>query len=219
MISGHDPAPTASLSPRSHLIQEFVETEHAYMAALAAMERCFVEVACDSCALAAALFANILELAAFERGFVRKLAAIETRHFEDGVGTLFADNELRFNVYFPFCEAFEAASAVLLANANYLRNYAHILAFHELQSYLIKPVQRLMKYPQLLNELVKHACADGRDTTLLFEGIDAIRRVTSALNETKRETENMRLKQEFLDHLVDYQACGEVACEAAHTHI
>ncbi|KAJ3250373.1 hypothetical protein HDU77_006727, partial [Chytriomyces hyalinus] len=107
--------------------------------------------------------------------------------------------EPSFDVFFPFCENYERATSFALANANMLKEFAPIIALHELQAYLIRPVQRLMKYPQLLNELVK--LSDSDEITLLKAGLDAIRRVTAKLNESKREDENRRLRQDLLQNL------------------
>ncbi len=56
----------------------------------------------------------------------------------------------------------------------------------DLASFLIKPLQRITKYPLLLNELLKELPQDNPDVPKIIEAKTAIERLVNATNETKR---------------------------------
>ncbi|XP_070565083.1 rho guanine nucleotide exchange factor 38-like isoform X2 [Ptychodera flava] len=56
----------------------------------------------------------------------------------------------------------------------------------DLASFLIKPVQRILKYPLLLNELIKVTEEDHADKSNLLKAINTMTDVATAINEFKR---------------------------------
>jgi cell division control protein 24 len=75
-----------------------------------------------------------------------------------------------------------------------------------LQSYLIKPVQRVCKYPLLLQELIKLTDAGTYPFyDELKEGLEAIKRVTERVNEQKRREENELMKNDLADRMEDWK--------------
>jgi cell division control protein 24 len=67
----------------------------------------------------------------------------------------------------------------------------------QLPSYLIKPVQRICKYPLLLQEMIKNSDKDMPNYTELTEGLAAIKRVADRVNETRRKVENQMLVKDL----------------------
>eukprot|EP00010_Vexillifera_abyssalis_P004671 CAMPEP_0201561612 /NCGR_PEP_ID=MMETSP0173_2-20130828/78888_1 /ASSEMBLY_ACC=CAM_ASM_000268 /TAXON_ID=218659 /ORGANISM="Vexillifera sp., Strain DIVA3 564/2" /LENGTH=673 /DNA_ID=CAMNT_0047976125 /DNA_START=816 /DNA_END=2837 /DNA_ORIENTATION=- len=61
-----------------------------------------------------------------------------------------------------------------------------------LMSFLIKPVQRLCKYPLLLRELIKNTPADHPDYAPLNEAMKLTQSLVDEVNSSKREAENVR---------------------------
>ncbi|KAG1217402.1 hypothetical protein G6F35_009191 [Rhizopus arrhizus] len=61
---------------------------------------------------------------------------------------------------------------------------------YELPAMLIKPIQRVCKYPLLLQQLIKSTPEDWPYAEENKEGLEAIQRVTKKVNETKRIQEN-----------------------------
>jgi guanine nucleotide exchange factor for Rho/Rac/Cdc42-like GTPase family protein len=59
----------------------------------------------------------------------------------------------------------------------------------DLGSFLIKPVQRILKYPLLLRELVKNTPDDHPDRLRLDEALAAMSDVAQSINEEKRNAE------------------------------
>ena len=58
-------------------------------------------------------------------------------------------------------------------------------------SYLIKPVQRICKYPLFLRELIKHTEESNEEYEKLVTVMASLGTVVEAINETKREADNM----------------------------
>eukprot|EP01086_Lenisia_limosa_P006836 TRINITY_DN26005_c0_g1_i1.p1 TRINITY_DN26005_c0_g1~~TRINITY_DN26005_c0_g1_i1.p1 ORF type:complete len:304 (+),score=45.25 TRINITY_DN26005_c0_g1_i1:33-914(+) len=61
----------------------------------------------------------------------------------------------------------------------------------ELKDFLIKPVQRVCKYPLLLRELLKATNEDHPDYFNLTEGLNKIRKTVDMINERHRERQNL----------------------------
>jgi len=61
-----------------------------------------------------------------------------------------------------------------------------------LNSYLIKPVQRITKYPLLLKELVACTLTTDQDYANLDRALSRIKLIVEEINEKKRETESMQ---------------------------
>ncbi|XP_023239401.1 dynamin-binding protein-like [Centruroides sculpturatus] len=74
--------------------------------------------------------------------------------------------------------------------SNYLKHGVEIIQRQtncfDLRSILIKPVQRILKYPLLLNELVKCTEDSHLDKKLLSKAVDLMTDVATAINEFKR---------------------------------
>ena len=61
------------------------------------------------------------------------------------------------------------------------------IACFNLESILIKPVQRILKYPLILNELLKSTDEDHCDKTDLREAVTLMSDIAAFINETKRK--------------------------------
>jgi len=69
---------------------------------------------------------------------------------------------------------------------------------NQIPSYLIRPVQRICKYPLLLERLYKHDLKENHPyADELLEGLEAIKRVVNRTNETKRKDENSKKVNEL----------------------
>ena len=85
-------------------------------------------------------------------------------------------------------------SAVLDASQNHTHNECFEFLFNcrsetqawDLQSLLIKPVQRVLKYPLLLDKLVASTSAKHPDHTAVHNARDAISQVAQDINEVKK---------------------------------
>ena len=61
------------------------------------------------------------------------------------------------------------------------------IACFNLESILIKPVQRILKYPLILNELLKNTDDDHCDKSQLREAVTLMSDIAAFINETKRK--------------------------------
>ena len=69
--------------------------------------------------------------------------------------------------------------------ANCFSNYPQVACFN-MGSILIKPVQRILRYPLLLNELLKCTEAEHADRADLARARDIMTDVAAFINESKR---------------------------------
>ncbi|KAJ3107852.1 hypothetical protein HDU96_007763 [Phlyctochytrium bullatum] len=195
---------------RSKLINELIDTERKYindLEVLHSFEREALHQNILSRDEAVSLFANLDMLLDFQRRF---LIAMETTLSlptnEQRIGQLFLVNEDSFSVYHAFCANYMFGTTFALQESERLSKLSHLIAPHMIQSYLIKPVQRVCKYPLLLNELVKLS----ENTSYpyvdeLKEGHEAIKRVTERVNEMKRVEENRQMKNELTEKMEDWK--------------
>ncbi|KAJ3383673.1 hypothetical protein HDU92_004015 [Lobulomyces angularis] len=148
------------------------------------------------------LFANLSELLDFQRNFLLRMEGILSTE-NPKIGSLFAQHEQSFKVYEKFCANYKTASKLVLSETTNLQRLSHMIEpSYGLPSYLIKPIQRICKYPLLLKELIKYS-EDQKKEILddLIEGEEAIKRVTHQVNEQKRLEENQDTKNYLKNNL------------------
>jgi cell division control protein 24 len=97
------------------------------------------------------MFANLPELLDFQRRFLFSLEAILAfPQNEQNIGSIFVQYEEGFQVYNAMCASYSNAINVAVENADRLAGIGNIDAAKGLQGYLIKPVQRICRYPLIL---------------------------------------------------------------------
>ncbi|KAF9050182.1 hypothetical protein BJ165DRAFT_1609153 [Panaeolus papilionaceus] len=186
----------AQENARNNVIKEMVETERKYVQDLEIMQK-------YSNALSQAnimdqdtihlLFPNLNKLLNFQRKFLIRLeSAAELPWQEQRWGQLFLDSEDEFVVYEPYCANYTNATEIMLANEQNLTPLNHLINVKgELPGLLIKPVQRICKYPLLLDQLLKACSAETyRHHDELKRGSEASKRITDKINEAQRRAEN-----------------------------
>lgn len=116
-----------------------------------------------------------------------------------------------FSVYDLFCANYAHALHHINDERSALAALAQIPAAqsryleptYELPTYLIKPVQRICKYPLLLEQLLKHTPELERAD--LIDALTIIRRITDRVNETRRAQENEQLVQNLESRVEDWK--------------
>ncbi|KAI7850997.1 hypothetical protein BDC45DRAFT_608350 [Circinella umbellata] len=81
---------------------------------------------------------------------------------------------------------------------------------YELPSLLIKPVQRVCKYPLLLQQLMNYTSSDWPHYDDLQRGLEAMERVASKVNETRRLQENKQRVKELKERVLDWKTITNV---------
>eukprot|EP00039_Didymoeca_costata_P009788 m.130428 g.130428 ORF g.130428 m.130428 type:complete len:981 (-) comp14603_c0_seq5:83-3025(-) len=150
------------------------------------------------------LFGNLADVAKLARRFHNALLEQQDRSEEEQtIGALFLQytEEIR-EVYVKYCVNYESANVLL--NEKYYTHaptkeyldglHARLQAeinstAPDLNNFLIKPVQRIMKYPLLLKELGKETDASQDDRKNLDKATEEMGKVALAINEGKRTQE------------------------------
>lgn len=145
------------------------------------------------------LFGNLNTLVDFQRRFLIQLEEIGERPGEEqNFGSLFKLQEKQFTVYEPYCSNYFSAQYLVQQETPKLQKLADILnPEYELPSMLIKPVQRICKYPLLLHQLIKATNSDWPHFEEMQQGLDAVKRITERVNETQRKHENIKIVDEL----------------------
>ncbi|KAI8837323.1 hypothetical protein BC829DRAFT_447662 [Chytridium lagenaria] len=195
---------------RSKLINEMIDTERKYINDLESLQN-YKKEAINQNVLtkdeAYSLFANLDELLDFQRRFLIAMeSTLSLPANEQRIGQLFSLNEDYFSVYIAFCGNYNFATTFILHETERFMKLTNMIAPIMLQSYFIKPVQRVCRYPLLLQELVKLS----QNTSYpyldeLKEGLDSIKRVTERVNEQNRMEENRQMKNELYDKVEDWK--------------
>ncbi|XP_041354996.1 protein still life, isoforms C/SIF type 2-like isoform X2 [Gigantopelta aegis] len=192
------------------VIMELIETERAYVKDLnCLMERYLVPLQ-DETFLTSdeinQLFGNIQEIVPFQRQFLISLEeAIELesdfftttdpkqfRRVLFSIGGSFLYYANHFKVYSSFCASHSRSQKVLNIDANEeLKNFLRARNPKQqhsatLESFLIKPIQRILKYPLLLHQLCQLAQPDTDEHHHLTEALRGMEAVAEHINEMQK---------------------------------
>jgi cell division control protein 24 len=103
------------------------------------------------------------------------------------------------------CANYNSAIKLVLENEAILSGIGSIDP-KSLQAYLIKPVQRICRYPMILKEIIKLTNPEEYQYyDELLEARDAVGRVTERVNEVQRMEENRLLKISLNSMVEDWQ--------------
>ncbi|KAF9352708.1 hypothetical protein BGX34_012019 [Mortierella sp. NVP85] len=202
--------PAKPTDKRAKVVNEILETERSYVQDLENLQAYMRALQADGAVVSPEMihliFGNLNALVDFQRRF---LIAVETNAAlppqEQNFGQVFLQHEEAFAVYEPFCANVKGASALVVQEYEKLQKMNHILdAQHGINSNLIKPVQRICKYPLLMHELIKLTDSEHPHYQGLLEGEACIKRVAEKVNETNRRQENQEIAM-ALQHQVAWK--------------
>ncbi|XP_034237865.1 protein still life, isoform SIF type 1 isoform X3 [Thrips palmi] len=193
------------------VVLELVETERTYVKHLNNLLENYLEPLKKETFLSLAeinaLFGNIQEIVTFQRQFLHNLdEAIEMEpdflkfdhpnQFKNvlfSVGSAFLYYVNHFKLYSSFCASHSKAQKVLhpnegnqalrefLATRNPRQQHSSTL-----ESYLIKPIQRILKYPLLLQQLRNLTDPQSEQHVHLVEALKGMEKVAEHINEMQR---------------------------------
>ncbi|KAL0574703.1 Guanine nucleotide exchange factor for Cdc42p [Marasmius crinis-equi] len=187
---------SARENARNNIVREIVETERKYVQDLEIMQKYATALAQSNIIdqdTIHFLFPNLNKLLNFQRKFLIRLESTAELPWPDQRwGQHFLESEEEFVVYEPYCANYTAASELMLTNEQSLSALNHLINVKgELPAFLIKPVQRICKYPLLLDSLIKASSdEDYPHLAELKEGSEAAKRITDKINEAQRQAEN-----------------------------
>uniref|UniRef100_A0A4W5QIH4 MCF.2 cell line derived transforming sequence a n=1 Tax=Hucho hucho TaxID=62062 RepID=A0A4W5QIH4_9TELE len=188
-----------ALCLHSHVMRELIETERVYVEELLSVLLGY-RGEMENPALAGllppilrskrnVLFGNMPEIYNFHsRVFLHDLeGCLET---PEGVGACFLERKENFQVYECYCQNKPRSESLW-------RQFSHCAFFQECQkklehklgldSYLLKPVQRLTKYQLLLKELLKYSAGGCEGTSELQAALAAMLHLLKSVNDSMHQ--------------------------------
>uniref|UniRef100_A0A8C5R4N6 Pleckstrin homology and RhoGEF domain containing G3 n=1 Tax=Leptobrachium leishanense TaxID=445787 RepID=A0A8C5R4N6_9ANUR len=207
---------THKLSYVERVVQEIVDTERMYVQDLRSIVEDYLGGIIDRQELpmkpeqVSALFGNIEDIYQLNSELLQDLDSCK----EDpvAVANCFVEKSEEFDIYTQYCTNYPNSVATL---TECMRNKVLAKFFRDKQemlnqslplgSYLLKPVQRILKYHLLLQEIAKHydAKADGYD--VIEEAIDTMTGVAWYINDMKRKHEHAVRLQEIQSLLLNWK--------------
>ncbi|KAI1292926.1 Rho guanyl nucleotide exchange factor [Xylaria venustula] len=209
--------PAAQMTYRDHIIRELVDTERKYVQDvenLHDLKKTLLDRAIIPGDVAYSIFLNIHGILDFQRRF---LIRVETTNSMPQAaqqwGAIFVMNEEGFEIYQPFIANQRKAAQVANQAFEKIQLAEHPVAcdFNTLDGFLLKPMQRLAKYPLLLKDLLKRGDVPPENRDELTKGIEAAERVLKQANEAVNRAlldealEELRIRvDDWKSHRVDH---------------
>lgn len=205
--------------PRTYVdrvVQEILDTERTYVQDLRSIVEDYLECISNQSRLAlssedkGSLFGNIQDIYHFNRDLLHDLEKCNADPV--AIAECFVSKSEEFHIYTQYCTNYPRSVAVL---TECMRNKALAKFFRERQeslrhslplgSYLLKPVQRILKYHLLLHEIANHMEKDTETYEVVQEAIDTMQRVAWHINDMKRKHEHAVRLQEIQSLLTNWK--------------
>ncbi|XP_029903127.1 pleckstrin homology domain-containing family G member 1 isoform X2 [Myripristis murdjan] len=214
-----DGGPGQVQGPRTYVdrvVQEILDTERTYVQDLRSIVQDYLECISNQSRLAlsaedkGSLFGNIREIYHFNRDLLHDLEKCNADPV--AIAECFVAKSEEFHIYTQYCTNYPRSVAVL---TECMRNKALAKFFRERQeslrhslplgSYLLKPVQRILKYHLLLHEIANHMEKDTETYEVVQEAIETMQRVAWHINDMKRKHEHAVRLQEIQSLLTNWK--------------
>ncbi|XP_078263385.1 pleckstrin homology domain-containing family G member 3-like [Rhinoraja longicauda] len=222
-------APNPKLSYVDRVVMEIIETERMYVQDLRSIIEDYLAYIIDASELpirpehVSALFGNIEDIYEFNSDLLQDLDSCH--HDPVAIARCFVDKSQDFDIYTQYCTNYPNSVAAL---TECMRNKVLAKFFRERQStlkrnlplgsYLLKPVQRILKYHLLLQEIAKHFDINQEGYEVIDEAIDTMTGVAWYINDMKRKHEHAIRLQEVQSLMLhwdgpDLTTYGELVLE------
>nr|XP_015196533.1 PREDICTED: pleckstrin homology domain-containing family G member 2 isoform X2 [Lepisosteus oculatus] len=220
----------AKLSRLDRVVLEIVETEQAYVRDLKSIVEDYLGCIIDCGDLplkpeeVSTLFCNIEDIYEFNSELLEDL---ERCSQAAAIAECFVERSEAFDIYTLYCMNYPNSVAVL---RDCMKNNSLVRFFQErqatlshslpLETYLLKPVQRILKYHLLLQELSKHFDKSEPGYEVVEEAIITMTAVAWYINDMKRKQEHAVRLQEIESLLLnwngpDLSGFGELVLEGS----
>lgn len=217
------------LSYMDRVVIEIVETEAVYVADLRQVIVGYKErwQTSPDCPLTERqmedLFSNIQDIYHFNSSFLCELEQCGLDPAK--VARCFVHNNDGFSIYTEYCTNYPRTVSIL---TELMRQEAIVKMFRERQmslhhtlplgSYLLKPVQRILKYHLLLQNIVKQSSSDAEGYSDIVNALSTMTAIAHHINEMKRKHEHAVRVQEIQSLLLgwegeDLTTFGELCAE------
>ncbi|CAL9686392.1 unnamed protein product [Knipowitschia caucasica] len=222
-------APNPKLTYVDRVVMEIIETERMYVRDLRSIVEDYLahiidtnnlpirpEQVCD-------LFGNIEDIYEFNSELLQSLDMCQRDPV--AVAQCFVDKSESFEIYTQYCNNYPNSVAAL-TDCMRCKNLAKFFRDRQatlkrslpLGSYLLKPVQRILKYHLLLQEIAKHFDPDEDGCEVVQEAIETMTGVAWYINDMKRKHEHAVRVQEIQSLLINWKGAdlttyGELVLE------
>ncbi|SCW01420.1 LAFE_0D12178g1_1 [Lachancea fermentati] len=191
------------------IIREFVETERKYVYDLELLDKYRNQLLSNGIINSEELymlFPNLSDIIDFQRRF---LISMEINGRVDPqrqrIGALFMHSKHFFKLYEPWSIGQNAAIDFISSSFDKMQGADYVIGNKlELQSFLLKPVQRLCKYPLLLKELLQQSSDFGNHKELEM-GLEISKSIARSINENQRRTENHVVVKKLYERVVNWK--------------
>ncbi|XP_066467631.1 pleckstrin homology domain-containing family G member 3 isoform X2 [Tiliqua scincoides] len=206
----------SKLSYLERVVLEIVESERMYVRDLRSIVENYLGKIIDTQELllrpeqVSALFGNIEDIYELNSELLQDLDSCHNDPV--AVARCFVDRSQDFDIYTQYCNNYPNSVAAL---TECMRNKQLAKFFRERQeqirhslplgSYLLKPVQRILKYHLLLQEIAKHFDLEEDGYEVVEEAIDTMTCVAWYINDMKRKHEHAVRLQEIQSLLINWK--------------
>ncbi|XP_038074098.1 uncharacterized protein LOC119742138 isoform X2 [Patiria miniata] len=216
-----------SMSYMDQKCKELIDTEESYVMDLADVIQGYKQAIAATINLITeddqdTLFGNIQEIHDFNKKLLKELQ--QCNNDPVLIAECFLDNEKNFRVYTDYCTNYPSTMEVLIDYTKY-EDVAEF--FRECQSYLghplplgaylLKPVQRVLKYHLLFQDMYKHFDKDEDGYETIGDALVCMTGIAHYINEMKRKHEASVHVQEIQSQLVgwegDLMSSGDLVLE------
>ncbi|XP_072313532.1 pleckstrin homology domain-containing family G member 3 [Eucyclogobius newberryi] len=222
-------APNPKLTYVDRVVMELIETERMYVKDLRSIVEDYLAHIIDTNNLAirpeqvCALFGNIEDIYEFNSELLQSLDMCQRDPV--AIAQCFVDKSESFEIYTQYCNNYPNSVAALtdcMRSKNLAKFFrdrqATLKRSLPLGSYLLKPVQRILKYHLLLQEIAKHFDPDEEGCEVVQEAIETMTGVAWYINDMKRKHEHAVRVQEIQSLLINWKGadlttCGELVLE------
>ncbi|XP_041827467.1 pleckstrin homology domain-containing family G member 3 isoform X4 [Melanotaenia boesemani] len=209
-------APNPKLTYVDRVVMEIIETERMYVKDLRSIVEDYLAHIIDTGNLpirpeqVCALFGNIEDIYEFNSELLQALDMCENDPV--AIAQCFVNKSEYFEIYTQYCNNYPNSVAALTdcmrskTLAKFFRDrQAALKRSLPLGSYLLKPVQRILKYHLLLQEIAKHFDPDEEGSEVIQEAIDTMTGVAWYINDMKRKHEHAVRVQEIQSLLINWK--------------
>lgn len=198
------------------VVLEIIETERVYVQHLRSIVEDYLGGIIDKQELpinpdqVSALFGNIEDIYELNSELLQDLDSC--RDDPVAVATCFVEKSQDFDIYTQYCNNYPNSVATL---TECMRNKVLSKFFREKQellkqpfplgAYLLKPVQRILKYHLLLQEIAKHFDVNKEGYEVVEEAIETMTGVAWYINDMKRKHEHAVRQQEIQSLLLNWK--------------
>ncbi|KAJ7989063.1 hypothetical protein DPEC_G00315660 [Dallia pectoralis] len=208
--------PNPKLSYVDRVVMEIIETERMYVRDLRSIVEDYLAHIIDMHNLpiepkqVSSLFGNIEDIYEFNSELLNSLDLCENDPV--AVARCFVDKSDDFEIYTQYCTNYPNSVGALTdcmrskTLAKFFRDrQAFLKRSLPLGSYLLKPVQRILKYHLLLQEIAKHFDPEEEGYEIIREAIDTMTAVGWYINDMKRKHEHAVRLQEIQSLLINWK--------------